>query len=234
MKLSAAVMAHPARAAMVDELLRWLDRPVPVVWDQVNDRHETGLRALRAFDPDATHHLVIQDDTIPCRDLLASAEQALRFVPKGSPMVLYTGAVRPFRRVIDDHVSRASSIDASWITMSGIYWGPAVVLPTEDLDELCDWYASDGAWVENYDRRMSVWYCERARTCWYTRPSLVDHRGDESLSHPATGVRRAHRFLGAEASGLEVDWSGPVVHVPYSAKMDDARELAAQRARGER
>lgn len=60
--LSVAIMAHPKREAMVADLLTRLDREVPVVWDQINDRHDTGARAMEAFDPACTHHLVIQDD----------------------------------------------------------------------------------------------------------------------------------------------------------------------------
>lgn len=231
MTLSAAIMAHPKRAAMVDDLLGRLDRDVPVVWDQVNDRHETGARAMGAFDPACTHHLVLQDDVVPCRDLLAGAEAAIAATPGDVPVVFYTGSVRPFRRDIERAVRRAHAAAASWITMRGIYWGPAVALPTSHIAEMLEWYdGPEGGWVTNYDRRMSVWWAQREAIVWYSRPSLVDHRGDESLvGHPGR-ERRAHMFAGTEASALEVDWSGPVVDIPYSSHMDDARQAAAEAA----
>ena len=71
-------MAHPRRADMVAQLQAELDRPVKVVWDEVNDRHDTGIRAIEAFDPSASHHLVIQDDCVVPSDLLAGIERALR------------------------------------------------------------------------------------------------------------------------------------------------------------
>lgn len=229
--ISAAIMAHPKRRAMVEDLQTRLDRPVEVVWDEVNDRHDTGARAMAAFDPACSHHLVIQDDVVPCRDLLAGVEAAIAATPGDCPVVFYTGSVRPFRRDIDRAVARAHAQDASWITMRGIYWGPAVALPTAHIEKMLGWYLGpEGGWITNYDRRMSVWYAAREAIVWYSRPSLVDHRGDESLcGHPGR-QRRAHMFLGADQSALDLAWSGPVVDLPYSAHMDDARQAAADAA----
>lgn len=228
MKLSAAIMAHPKRAAMVDELLGWLDRPVPVVWDEIQDRHDTGLRALQAFDPDASHHLVIQDDVVPCRDLLAGVERLLDRVPGGAadtPVSLYVGNVRPFAHAIKTAI-RFAGDHTSWLSMQGIYWGPAVVYPTAHLPALIDHFETSK--VTNYDRRASKWFERRGYVCWYTWPSLVDHRGDDSLAHDAAPGRRAHRFLGADSSALDVDWSGGTVRLSHSARLDRTRQAAAR------
>lgn len=224
MKLSCAVMAHPKREAMVDELLEQLDRPVPVVWDEINDRHDTGIRALTAYDPACTHHLVIQDDVVPCPDLLAGTEAALRWVPPDSPVSLYVGKVRPFGKAVSAAV--ASADDASWITMDGIYWGPAVVIPTNLIPALEEFYRASQ--VQNYDRRMSRWFERRGVRCWYTWPSLVDHRGDESLVRGHGPGRHAHRH--ADRSALDIDWSGPVVEMKATARLDRNRQNRAQRA----
>lgn len=230
--LSVAVMAHPKRSEMVDELLAQLDRPAPVVWDEIDDRHDTGARAMAAFDPECTHHLVLQDDVVPCRDLIAGAEQAVTATPGDCPVSLYTGRVQPFASRVTAARKVARSTGATWITMHGIYWGPAVILPTAQIPEMLHWYRSaEGSAVTNYDRRMSVWWAMRGATVWYSHPSLVDHRGDESLcGHPGSG-RRAHTFIGADQSALDVDWSGTVVELPYTERMDDARQTLAARRR---
>ena len=226
-KLSAAIMAHPKRAEMVDELLGWLDRPVPVVWDRVNDRHDTGVRAIEAFDPDATHHVVIQDDVVPAGDLLAGAERALGSVPVDVPVSLYVGRVRPFAHAVDHAVEQAEA-GASWIVMDGIYWGPAIVLPTAVIPEVVRFFRSHT--VQNYDARVSRWFERQKLPCWYTWPSLVDHRGDVSLAHPsAKAGRRTHSFAGAERSALELDWSGPVVTMRDTARLNRQRQAAARR-----
>jgi hypothetical protein len=224
--LSVAVMAHPRRADYVTELADHLDRPATVVWDQINDRHDTGARSLEAFDPAATHHLVVQDDAVVCRDLVAGLERALMWCPQDVPLCLYVGRVKPFRREVERVVSRAT--DASWLTMGGIYWGVGIVVPTVDLAELTSWFRTST--VVNYDRRVSTWYQQQNRKVWYPWPSLVDHRGDQSLVAGHGAGRFAHRFLGADKSALDLDWSGSVVDMPMSASMDAARQRNAARA----
>lgn len=225
MMLSASIMAHPSRAAMVSELEAALDRPVKVTFDERNDRHDTGIRAIEAFDPSCSHHLVLQDDTIIPRDLLAGAERALRYVPQDVPVSLYVGRVKPFRFAVDSITARAGS--ASWITMQGIYWGPAVILPTSVIPDLSAWYRRSG--VQNYDRRMSRWFEQRKIRCWYSWPSLVDHRPTDSLVKGHGPGRCAHRFLGVDHSALDVDWSGPVAEMDRTDRLDQRRQRAARR-----
>lgn len=226
--LSAAIMAHQKRADMVEELVGWLDRPVPVVWDERNDRHDTGARALAAYDPAASHHLVLQDDVVPCRDLIAGAERALASTPGDCPVSLYVGRVRPFSHAVEFATEQAGE-SASWITMDGIYWGPAVILPTAVIDDLLGWFRR--ATVTNYDARMSRWFEQRRLACWYSWPSLVDHRGDVSLAHPRTKAgRRTHWFAGAEVSALDLDWSGEVVAIENTARLNKERQQRARRA----
>jgi len=224
--LSAAIMAHPKRADMVAELQGWLDRPVEPVWDQINDRHDTGARAIAAFDPDCTHHLVIQDDVVPAADLIAGAERALQSCPDNVPVSLYVGRVRPFSHAVD-HAVEIAGDHSSWIVMDGIYWGPAIILPTAVIPDVLGWFTRTT--VQNYDARLSRWFESRKTPCWYSWPSLVDHRGDTSLAHPrAKPGRRTHSFLGAESSALDVDWGGSIVTIENTAALNKERQRHAR------
>lgn len=228
MTLSVAVMAHPKRSEMVADLVATLG-PVPVVWDELNDRHDTGVRAVEAYDPAATHHLVIQDDAVPSVDLLAGIERALTHVPDGRPASFYLGRVRPFAGAVNRAVESAPP-DLSWLVMDGVYWGPAIVYPTECIPDLSRWYRGAAARkVPNYDRRVSRWFEQQHRECWYSWPSLVDHRGDSSLVGGHRAVRRCHRFC--EGSALDVDWSGSVVRVANGRRLDRTRQQLAKGAR---
>lgn len=227
MSLSCTIMAHPSREAMVDELLASLDRPVSVTWDRINDRHDTGIRSIEAFDPACSHHLVLQDDAVICGDLIAGVERALRYIPQDEPMSLYVGKVKPFAREISRAVAQADG--ASWLTMQGIYWGVGIVLPTVDIPDLAAWYRTAGRHVKNYDRRVSTWYALRDATVWYPWPCLVDHRDADSLVRGHGRGRFAHSFL--EGSALEADWTGPVVHLPRTGAMDHARQARVRRDR---
>lgn len=210
--VSVAIMAHPKRAAFVPELEAALDRPAAVVWDDgSNSRWGTGRRALLAYDPTATHHLVIQDDAVIPRDLAAGVEAALRNAPADVPVCLYVGKVRPYREMVTEYVARAAG--ASWLVMDRLNWGVAIVLPTAMIDDLvvyCDTLS-----IPNYDSRISAWFETNDIRVWYPWPSLVDHRESPSLV-PGRGARGrvAHRFIGAETSALAIDYTGQALHLP--------------------
>lgn len=222
-RLSVAVMAHPARAAQVEELCARLDRRVRIVWDEKQDRWDTGRRSQLAFDPEATHHLVVQDDAVVPRDFIAGVERACGYIPQGAAMSLYLGAVRPHSARIARAV-RVAGHDVSWIVMRDLHWGVGVVLPTGIIQQLIR-DSDRRPNIAEYDRRMSRWLVGRQIEVWYTWPSLVDHRHGPSLV--AHGDRRhAHEFIGEDASALDVDLAKPALKVP-----DPRRAGAMQFAR---
>ncbi len=210
--ISVAIMAHPSRTAMVDELLTGLDQDAAVVWDEKSDRWDTGRRSLLAYDPEAEYHLVIQDDSIPCADLLTGLNAAVEHVPHHCPLMLYVGNTRPHRGVIGRAVKEADKVGASWLVMAETYWGPGLVIPTHLIDELVEW--GDSQRDANYDRRIGRWFRNQGIEVWCPWPSLVEHRDSPSLVVGRAGGRHAHRFLGADVSALSIDWNGEAVWVP--------------------
>jgi FkbM family methyltransferase len=222
-RLSLAMMAHPGRKASVERILAALDRDCTVVWDEKEDRWDTGRRAWLTFDPEATHHAVIQDDVLVCRDLCASIERALAYVPAGAPLSGYVGRVRPQTQEVLRAVAEARALAASFITMRSLNWGPLVVVPTALIPEMIK-HCGTLRNVPNYDRRLSRFLeLKRGLRVWYTWPSLVDHAdGPSMVKGRATTDRRreplarvAHEFIGEDASALDVDWSCRVVDVDH-------------------
>lgn len=217
--LSVAMMAHPKRAEQVKAICARLDRDVPVTWDEKGSRWDTGRRAMLAYDPACTHHAVIQDDVIPCRDLFAGLEVALAYVPENVAVCGYVGRVRPFAEMVTQAARRAQRLNASWLMMHTLNWGPLIAVPTGLIPEMirhCDLLKD----IPNYDRRLSRYFeLQRGVKTWYTWPSLVDHADGPSLVPGRIGTDRAkaahcrvaHTFIGADASALDVDWSGRAV-----------------------
>lgn len=217
--LSVAMMAHPKRAKQVEAIRARLDRDVPVTWDEKNSRWDTGRRAMLAYDPACTHHAVIQDDVLVCRDLFAGLEVALSKVPAGVPVCGYVGRVRPYAEMVTNAAVKARKLGASWLTMHTLNWGPLVAVPTALIPEMiahCDALKD----IPNYDRRLSRFFeLQRSVLTWYTWPSLVDHADGPSLVPGRGGTDRvkamhtrvAHTFIGEDASALDIDWSGRVV-----------------------
>lgn len=196
-------MAHPARQAWAEQLSAELD--APIVWDQGCGVWDTARRALRTHSPDASHVLVVQDDAIICRDLIPGLEAAVEYAGL-RPIGLYVGA-RPYARQVAMAMRAASKSGASWI--SAEHWAlsaVAVAHPIHLVDELVEF-------GDTYDRpaddaKTRAFYAQSGLAAWYTWPSLVDHRpGPSLLDHPSG--RTALRFIGEQASALDVDWSLP-------------------------
>lgn len=205
--IGGVIMAHRKREAWAEELSDQLG--FPVVWDRVNDRHETGLRCLQAgISSDATHHVVIQDDAIVCRDLIAGLEQAVQ-TSDDRLVGLYVGNVRPHAATVGKKVDEAQRAGRSWVAMNGPMWGVGIVVPTVHLPALVAHYSKSRE--QNYDRRIERWATAAKVECWYTIPSLVEHRSGEENPSLVPGrpslTRRARVFIGADASALDVDWS---------------------------
>lgn len=217
--LSVAIMAHPSRALMVASILKKLDRPnVKVIWDQKRSRWDTGRRSMLAYDPKCTHHLVLQDDILVCRDLIEGYRQALEHTPGDVALCGYVGRVRPNKKQVLMVVQRANAMRASFIRLHTLSWGPAIAVPTEIIPEMIA-YCDPLRDVPNYDRRLSrYWEQKRQLLVWYTWPNLVDHADGPSLVPGRIGTNRAaravsrvaHNFIGEDRSALEVNWGGPV------------------------
>jgi hypothetical protein len=203
-------MAHPKRQRWIPGLVDALDREPTVVWDRNNDRWDTGRRSLLAYDPDATHHLVVQDDALVCRDLVAGLEQAVAHTGD-HPLGLYIGMVRPSAATVARKVRDAQTFGARFVKMDGPWWGVGIVVPTGHIEDLVRW-ADRRSDIANYDKRISRWYrTVKGLDCWYPFPSLVEHRhGEEnpSLIPGRSGTnRRAWQFLGTDRSALNIDWT---------------------------
>lgn len=214
--LGIAIMAHPKRSEFVDELSTQVDAPVRVTWDRKNNRWDTGRRAMLSYDKSCTHWLVLQDDAVVCRDLVAGLTKALEYVPVDSPVCLYVGGA--FKSCVD-----SLQDDVTWLTMPMIHGGVGIVMPTQHIDEMI--HACDPATeVKNYDERLGRWVMSQGLTVYYPWPSLVDHRSAQSLVPGRRSFdRQAINFLGSDVSSLNIDWSGKQVHIPNRPGWDPVR-----------
>jgi hypothetical protein len=222
-RLDCEVMAHPLRAPLVEELQGQLDRPVGVTFDREDSRWDTGRRAWLALAEraeararDAKYGMVIQDDAVPCKGLLAGVEGALRHAPDNVVVSLYMGGTARFWKNLRSRGIRAIPPGVTWLTMQQICWGVALIIPTHRIREAIA-YADNEKFssIGNYDVRLSRWVEARRMRVWYTWPSLVDHRSSPSLVAGRTSLsRHAKRFIGADSSPDSVDWSGRVLHLP--------------------
>ncbi len=210
MKLSAAIMAHPARKDHVDSMVEALDvngRKFTVTWDE----HGEGLwanarQAWMSYDPAADYHLVLQDDVLPCRDLLAGTENAIEMLAgdPGSCLSLFCG-YKDTEHAINDY--------KTWVWSKVAASAQALAIPTDAIDDWLDWCdvnVDPLCFTDDY--RLSMYMLATNRKMYYTAPSLVEHVGhDRSLlgqigKKQIWGVRMASVFLGEDSSASEIDW----------------------------
>lgn len=210
MSVSFTIMAHKQRRKFVEQLKPQLDG-AGAVWDRKNDRWDTGRRALLAYDKSADWHVVVQDDAILCPNFLPGVEAALASVPLEVPVSFYTGKTRPFHAYVKGAVEGCKQSGKTWFTMRGPLWGPAIALPTVYIDDLvadCDRWDN----IPNYDLRIGEWFTERKIQCWYSVPSLVDHRVGEENPSLVKGRyghdgRVAFEFIG-DRDPTDIAWDG--------------------------
>lgn len=218
--LSVAIMAHHKRDHLIPYLHERLG-PVRVIWDQKNDRWDTGRRAMLAFDPNATHHIVVQDDAVLPLDFIQGVERAIQFIPT-NPISFYTGKTRPNHIFVEHMVKKAQREGTSWIAMNGPWWGPAVAIPTKMIPEMIAYCDKNLVHIANYDRRMSRYFLRQNIECYYSVPSLVSHRvGPENPSlvwgRGSGPARTAFSFIGEDKSALDVGWTYTAVRPAHDS-----------------
>ena len=206
--ISVAVMAHPKRRRDVEKLLPRLGGPAVVVWDQRNSVWDTGRRSLLAYDPKASHHLVIQDDAMIRRDLAATCQRIIAHVPPDVPVSLYMGRwrYRPRRYAMSQVVDAGRATGASFAVFGGPWWGVGIMLPTSDIEAVVAYGDENPKNEPNYDLRIAQFYAGKGIDCWYTLPSIVEHRGGPSLVG-RKGQRR-HAAWFSEGSLADLSWNG--------------------------
>jgi hypothetical protein len=224
--LSVSIMAHKARAdsalaiqRKISEDAGW-ERRVPICWDpnpvpsrDPAQRWATGRAAWEAgIAAGAEWHMVLQDDVLVTRDLIAGLERALDQMPAREGLVsAYTGTGRPDQANVRRALRVADDNGHSWMSTKSLNWGLAIIAPTWTIPDMLSWCSSPQwrrARVANYDYRIGVYYRDRKKwRTWHTVPSLVEHADGESLVGHGRGDRVAHRFIGEKSSALEVDWN---------------------------
>ena len=160
----------------------------------------------------ASHHLVLQNDLILCRDFLGGVKEALRHAPHG-PVSFYAN-----RKVIETCRARGSS----WARIDDALgsFGQAIAIPVEQVVEFLrfdrTYFRPE---VFAYDSRLMLWSRRTGKQVWCTAPSLVQHAlpGNSSVGGYSNSKRVARWFIGEDVSALSIDWSKGVNDPPRGA-----------------
>jgi hypothetical protein len=199
-RLSIVVMAVPWKPERAEHARRLADElDAAIVWDRKHNEWDTGNRALAAFDRDATHHIVIQDDAIVVPNFRRHATAALEALPHADRALvsfyLGTGVPVEAQPSIAQAVPLLEEHRLSWIGGAPTT-GVALALPTADIPRLRR-FAGSPRVTNPYDERIWRWYSMRKRPVMATWPSLADHVDGDTVAHEYNGERaprKAWRF----------------------------------------
>lgn len=164
------------------------------------------LASARA--PNATHHVLLQDDALLCRDFLPGLREAISNVPE-AVISLFT---------IHDKVAEARLLSYSWIQQRDDVWGVGLVMPSAWASEFVRWCDINiPAGYLHDERRVAIWMMATGKACYSPVPSLVEHAGavNSTLGHNDARCV-ASWFIGSDRSALDVDWSRGVSDPVYA------------------
>ncbi|MEV7601326.1 hypothetical protein AB0O91_28565 [Kitasatospora sp. NPDC089797] len=194
-RISASVMTHPVRRAQAEELAAHLG----VGNVAVDPRPDEGPSALRTAlvawgqaAPDATHHLMVQDDVAAPAALLDLVARAVARFPEEA-LVFYTNW-----HARNGALTRLAALaGAGWVRGVPQEFTPtlAVCLPVGLVTE---YRRFAGRSEDRHDDEvLSAFLRPRGRMALLAVPGVVEHIGTSSINgHAAQGVRRAACPLG--------------------------------------
>ena len=173
-----AVCGHVARREWALELSRSLSAPVALDDGSLGSLPNHDRAWSLAADQGHAWSLVLEDDAVLATDFVARATQALEAVPAIGAVSFYLGGGQPRPNTAREAVHRAVRLGASWVRSPSAYWGVALALPTQHVHPMLQHVQRSAL---PYDTRFGTYLCAYRMPCFYTVPSLVDHRDAPSL-----------------------------------------------------
>lgn len=187
-----------------------------VVYDPDPDSFRSPWRtyrlALELTPALATHRLVLQDDSRPCRHFVEAARRAVDACPDGLVVFWHGGAPQ------ENTLAIRRSIDAGcpWAALNPRRWVPAVAVcwPADRIGEALGWVDEQGWPPTFYADDEIIGHIARALgfdVC-ATVPSLIEHDdhvqsiGRRRAAHGRDKTRVAAHFIG-DADPLLIDWA---------------------------
>ena len=209
MTLCVRIQHHPSRERHLRYLMSGLDmeavKDVKVIASDLGT-WESCKVCLRTIGNNS-HVLVLQDDVLPCRDLLRTATKLIELIPD-KPISLFTNR---------DPVMTARAFGKHWMTVKTWFMSQAYILPSEFIKDFLAWdeihYRTDKRKADDEHLALYCYYNEIP--VWTTSPSLVDHLGWRTTTigdrnnkdYLEMTHRVAKEFIGFENSGLDIDWT---------------------------
>lgn len=209
-KVSVTIFSHHSRSKRLQQTLEALgsDVAVEVVIDYKTEGiWQTAMKAWRSYGTDATHHLVLQDDIIPCKNFLVRLPEIIHHLPNDA-------SVSFCDKLPLMHYAKQKK--KSWVLSGKVRHAQALLQPVSQIENFIQW--SEWNIRPSYyhdDGRLEMYLHTFNKLMWHTVPSLVSHDDDGSVyRYLKTGDSKPDDkppyqelyFLGADVDPSTVDW----------------------------
>ena len=214
-KIQLTIQHQPSRVRYLKLLTNALDLDqvdeFHIVEDQVNSA--SGMR--KAFqsveNPNVTHLLVMQDDVLPCKDLLKTCKKLIELVPN-RVISLFTAY----------DTDKPLELGKHWTTVDRLYGLCSYIIPVDLAKYYLEFEKNIKDRIYADDVRLSMMLAHLDQTIYLTAPSLVEHicwattvQNDNNVPmENAIKFRIARNYIGFENSGLDIDWTKGLTDTP--------------------
>jgi hypothetical protein len=203
-------MHHPTRR---DGLARLIEACRPLTPRVVVDPNPSGppspLRTAKlawlAVAPDATHHLVLQDDVVPVAGFASHLERALT-AQANAAVALYVNWNSPFNSYL---VRLAAVLGSQWAWLTDREFAPTLglVLPAAIVSPLAERLAGAPDEFRHDDKLVAAFCRERSVPIVATVPQLLEHAGDLSVAGNQRNGLRLGTIQATSAELAATDWT---------------------------
>lgn len=209
--LSVSVMAVPERRNMVRENL------VPILPESTYISYDINHKGIwwnsrncwSHYSSEATHHLVIQDDALPCNNFIEHVQEILS-INNDNIICFYLG------NAWTSKINTLLKNNRHWLVRDCGVASVALIIPTKWIPDMLvfgERYFSKSETM-NEDNRIACWQYIRKHPTWYPIPELVDHIGN---GKSVIGHGSKNNFAGTFLKNYpQTDWtqglSSPIIY----------------------
>ena len=164
MTVSIAIQAHPSRRTYAEQLAERLG--ATIAWSQVQgDVWDTHRRARLLAGTAADWNLVVQDDSLLCRDFDKRLAATLR-----TPQHLCSLFFRHRAGLAQMNGAARNGLRKGGFLWPIMQWGVAVAVPSQHVADMVAFCEAMDSPPHHDDQRIRVWALERHIKTWYPLP----------------------------------------------------------------
>lgn len=172
-------------------------------------------RAWLSMTNESTHHIALEEDTLPCKDFLPTVELIASLLPD-KLVVMYSG------KIDAPLFNRARKKNHNWfVRYNTCPSGVCVMMPRAMVSDFLKWADRfvDPNIAIHEDEPLWGFLNYYNIEEWHMRPSIVEHIGQmrSALGYNNKG-KTTPEYIGANVSGLSIDWAPPSDPIRYDAK----------------